>query len=118
MRLGKERHAVVGRISCGDEGLGVKILDELLQHSEVLTLDDDEEHLTGRTRVHPLAVEEGATHADLSDEYLTKLLRLVGDDEDRLVGILRLEGIDDLAVDEDSDPRIEGDTPVLEDPQP
>ena len=105
MRLGKERHAVVRRISCSDEGLGVKILDELLEHSEVLTLDDDEEHLTGRTRVHPLAVEEGATHADLSDEYLTKLLRLVGDDEDRLVGILRLECVDDLAVDEDSDPR-------------
>ena len=35
-----------------------------------------------------------------------------------LWGILRLECVDDLAVDEDSDPRIEGDTPVLEDPQP
>ena len=118
MRLGEEWHAVVGRISCSDEGLGVKILDELLEHSEVLALDDDEEHLTGRALVHPLAVEEGATYTDLSDEYLTKLLRLVGDDEDRLVGILRLEGINDLAVDEDSDPRIEGYTPVLEDPQP
>ena len=75
MRLGEEWHAVVRRISCRDEGLGVKILDELLEHSEVLTFDDDEEHLTGRARVHPLAVEEGATHADLSDEYLAKLLR-------------------------------------------
>ena len=84
----------------------------------MLALDDDEEYLTGRARVHPLAVEEGATHADLSDEYLTKLLRFVRDDEDRLVGILRLKRVDDLAVDEDSDPRIEGDTPVLEDPQP
>ena len=48
MRLGEEWHAVVGRISCRDEGLGIKILDELLEHSEVLALDDDEEHLTGR----------------------------------------------------------------------
>ena len=96
----------------------VKLIDELLEHSEVLPLNDDEEYLARCTRVHPLTVEESTTYSDLSDEGFTQLLRLVGDDEDGLVGILRLQCIDDLAIDEDGDPRIEWYAPVLEDPQP
>ena len=92
-----------------DKRVRVDMVENRTQLNHIGAVESDIEHLALGAFVETRAGDKRAATLDVVDDVIAHSLGLIGDDEHGLVGLHTIDyEVDDLALDEDDDNRVDG----------
>ena len=96
-----------------NEGAGIDNVEHRAQLDHIRTVQGDIDHLALIALIEAAAGDAGATALQVVDDIVADGLRVVGDDKHGPVALHTIDDqVDDLALDEDDEDRIDGKTDV------